>query len=148
MPAYLMDTNHASRPMDGAEPILGHVRRGIARGDTFFLTITVVGELYYAVYASQRVDNNLMRLQTLRALVPTLPFDEAAAEEYGRIQAELRAKGRPIPGTDAQVAAVARLHELIILTADHHFRSVSGVTVVNWLEVESNNVGGARAEAG
>ena len=126
MPAYLMDTNHASWLMDGAEPILDRVRHSIARGDTFFLTITVVGELYYAAYANQRVDNNLTRLRALRVLAPNLPFGEPAAEEYGRIQAELRARGRPIPGTDAQIAAVARLHDLTVLTADHHFHFVGG----------------------
>jgi tRNA(fMet)-specific endonuclease VapC len=121
--------------MDGVEPILSRVRRTIARGDVFFLTITVVGELYYAVYASQRVGNNLMRLQTLRTLATTLPFDEAAAQEYGRIRAEQKAKGRPIPGTDTQIAAVARLHGLTVLTTDRHFRFVSGLTVDDWLEV-------------
>ncbi len=147
MPAYLTDTNHASRLMDGAEPILSRVRRSIARGDTISLSITVVGELYYAVHASQRVDNNLMRLQALRALAPTLPFDEAAAEEYGRIQAEQKAKGRPIPSTDAQIAAVARLHGLTVLTADRHFSFISRLAVTNWLEAENNNVGKPRAKA-
>ena len=136
MPEYLVDTNHASRLMDGAEPILSRFRRSIADGNAFFLTITVLGELYYAAYASQRVSNNLMRLQALRVLAPTLPFDEVAAEEYGRIQAELKAKGRPIPATDAQIAAVARIHGLAVLTADHHFGYVNDLTAVNWLAKE------------
>ncbi len=134
MPAYLLDTNHASRLMDGDEPILSRVRRSLVDGVLFFLPITVVGELYYAVYASQRVRNNLARLQALRVLASTLPFDEAAAEEYGRIQAELKARGRPIPGTDAQIAAVARLHGLAVLTADRHFGFVKGLETANWLE--------------
>jgi len=148
VPAYLIDTNHASRLMDGAEPILSRVRRSIGRGDMFFLSITIVGELYYAVYASQRVDNNLMRLQTLRTLAPTLPFDGAAAEEYGHIQAEQKAKGRPIPGTDTQIAAVARLHRLTVLTMDRHFSFVNGVTTANWLETGESNVDGTGAETG
>jgi len=132
--AYLMDTNHASRLMDGAEPLLSRVRRSIADGDTF-LAVTVVGELYFAIYASQRFENNLRRLQALRTLAWTLPFDEPAAEEYGRVKAELKAKGRPIPGTDAQIAAVARLHGLTVLTADRHFSFINGLEVANWLEV-------------
>ena len=136
MPDYLMDTNHASRLMDGAEPILSRVRRSIVDGNAFFLAITVLGELYYAAYASQRVSNNLMRLQALRVLAPTLPFDEGAAEEYGRIQAELKVKGRPIPATDAQIAAVARIRGLAVLTADHHFDYVDGLTTANWLKGE------------
>ena len=67
-------------------------------------------------------------------MTPTLPFDEAAAQEYGRVQAEQKDKGRPIPSTDAQIAAVARLHELTVLTTDHHFDFVSGLTTANWLE--------------
>ena len=148
MPAYLLDTNHASRLMDGTEPILSRVRRSIARGDTFFLSITVVGELYYAVYASQRVNDNLMRLQTLRTLAPTLPFDEVAAEEYGRVQAEQKARGRPIPGTDAQIAAVARLHGLTVLTADRHFSFIGGITIANWLKTGESNVDWTRAKTG
>ena len=62
------------------------------------------------------------------------PFDERAAEEFGRIQAEQKAKGRPIPPLDAQIAAVARVHGLVLLTADHHFTFVDGIAVENWLE--------------
>jgi tRNA(fMet)-specific endonuclease VapC len=140
-----MDTNHASRLMDGAEPLLSRVRRSIADGDTFFLAVTVVGELYFAIYASQRLENNLRRLRALRTLAWTLPFDEPAAEEYGRVKAELKAKGRPIPGTDAQIAAVARLHGLTVLTADRHFSFISGLEVANWLGVGARDVGGTGA---
>jgi tRNA(fMet)-specific endonuclease VapC len=56
-----------------------------------------------------------------------------AAEEYGRIRAELKAKGRPIPGTDAQIAAVARLHDLTVLSTDHHFQYVDNLRVESWL---------------
>ena len=148
MAAYLMDTNHASRLMDGAEPLLGRVRRSIADGDTFFLAVTVVGELYYALYASQRFEDNLRRLQALRTLAWTLPFDEPAAEEYGRVKAELKAKGRPIPGTDAQIAAVARLHGLTVLTADRHFSFINGLEIANWLEVSNYDAHEASAAAG
>jgi tRNA(fMet)-specific endonuclease VapC len=148
MPAYLIDTNHASRLMDGIEPIVSRVRNCIAHGDAFFLSITVVGELYYAVYASQRVRNNLRRFEALRVLASTLPFGEAEAREYGRIQAELKARGRPIPGTDAQIAAVARLHGLTVLTADRHFRFVDRLTTANWLEVGDSNVGVTGTTAG
>jgi len=61
------------------------------------------------------------------------PFDAAAFEEFGRIRAEQKAKGRPIPPTDAQIAAVARLRGLTVLTADQHFREVSSLAVENWL---------------
>jgi len=32
-----------------------------------------------------------------------------------------------------QIAAVARVHDLVLLTADHHFEFLDGVVVENWL---------------
>lgn len=95
--------------------------------------MTVVGELYFAVYASTRRRRNLMNLERLLERIAILDFDMAAAEEYGHIKAELKAKGRPIPGTDAQIAAAARLHGLTVLSADRHFRYVDNLRAENWL---------------
>lgn len=95
--------------------------------------MTVLGELYYAAYASQRREENLRALRAFMADVIVWPFDEMAAQEFGRIQAEQKAKGRPVPPTDAQIAAVARLRHLTLLTADHHFQFVEGLALENWL---------------
>jgi tRNA(fMet)-specific endonuclease VapC len=76
---------------------------------------------------------NLMNLERLLERIAILDFDMAAAEEYGHIKAELKAKGRPIPGTDAQIAAAARLHGLTVLSADRHFQYVDNLRAENWL---------------
>jgi len=132
MANYLLDTNHASRLMAQGEPIISRVRQAQASGDQFGLSTTVLGELYYAVYASQRRDENLRRLRSLLSALLLWPFDELAAERFGFIQAEQKVKGRPIPPLDAQIAAVARAHDLILLTDDRHFQFVSDLTVENW----------------
>ena len=133
MADYLLDTNHASGLMSGAEPLASRVQQAQAAGDRFGLSITVLGELYFAVFASRRQEENLRRLQVLVASLALWPFDESAAELFGCIRAEQRAIGRPIPPLDVQIAAVARAHELVLLTADHHFQFVAGLTVENWL---------------
>lgn len=101
-------------------------------GDRFGLSITVLAELYYAVHASRRHQENSSRLRELAGALLLWPFDEEAAEEFGRIQAEQRFAGRPIPPLDAQIAAVARVRGLIVLTSDRHFRFVSGLSVQDW----------------
>jgi tRNA(fMet)-specific endonuclease VapC len=133
MAEYLLDTNHASNLMAGAEPLASLVRRARAAGDRFGLSITVLGELYYAAFASRRQDENLRRLRALVASLALWSFDEPAAELFGRIRAEQRAAGRPIPPLDVQIAAIARAHGLVLLTADHHFQFVAGLTIENWL---------------
>ena len=132
MADYLLDTNHATKLMAREDPIsslVGHARAG---GDRFGLSITVLAELYYAVYASRRREENLRRLRELADALLLWPFDEEAAEEFGRIQAEQSAAGRPIPPLDAQIAAVARTRGLLVLTSDRHFRFVSDLTTQNW----------------
>ncbi len=133
MTSYLIDTNHASVFMAKAEESRQMIATRAHQGDTFAISVTVLGELYFAAFASRRIQQNLANIAHLLAYIPVLPFDQAAAEEYGRIRAELKAKGRPIPSTDVQIAAVARLHGLTVLSVDRHFRFVDNVRVENWL---------------
>lgn len=134
MAEYLLDTNHASRLMGQDPQLLSYLQRAETSGDTFGVSMTVIGELYFAVHASQRRAQNLQRLRRLLATVQIYPFQETDAEEFGRIQAEQKAKGRPIPPLDAQIAAVARQRSLTVLTADKHFRYIDNLRVENWLD--------------
>jgi len=102
-------------------------------GDRFGISMTVLGELYYAAYASKRQQENLTKLSAFLQDVILWDYDRAGAEEFGRLQAEQKAKGKPIPSSDAQIAAIARLHGLVVLTEDHHFGFISGLTIENWL---------------
>ncbi|HUX75430.1 MAG TPA: PIN domain-containing protein [Anaerolineae bacterium] len=148
MTSYLLDTNHAVKMMAGEEPVSSQLAGQSQEGDWFYISMTVLAELFFAAYASSRREHNLSRINYLLERVILLDFDSRAAEEYGRVRAELKTKGRPIPGTDAQIAAVARLHGLTVLTADRHFHFVDGVTTANWLEGENANVDSATANVG
>jgi tRNA(fMet)-specific endonuclease VapC len=132
MTNYLIDTNHAGWLMAQQDSLIARLRQAQAAGDRFGISVTVLGELYYAVYASQRHAENLRRLQSLAGALLLWSFDALTAEEFGRIQAEQKAKGRPIPPLDAQIAAVARVNNLVILTDDRHLAFVDGITVENW----------------
>lgn len=133
MTSYLLDTNHASRLMAEDEPIISRVQGARAAGHRLGLSITVLGELHYAVYGSGRRAWNRRRLEEMVANYLLWAYDEPAAEEFGRIRAEQKVGGRPIPPLDVQIAAVARLHGLTLLTADRHFGFVAGLAVENWL---------------
>ncbi len=132
MTVYLFDTNHASRIMGSRDQMEALITRRTQVGDRFFTCVTVLGELYFAAYASSRRTYNLQNIEVLIDHIPVLDFDLAAAEEYGRIKTELKAKGRPIPGTDAQIAAVARLHGLAVLSSDRHFQHIDSLEAKNW----------------
>lgn len=133
MTAYLLDTNHAVKVMGGPDALRELLVRHGQPQDRFFISITVLSELYFAAYASRRQAQNLQSINHLLDHIPLLDFDVVAAEEYGRIKAELKAKGRPIPGTDTQIAAVARLYDLTVLSSDRHFQHVDNLRVESWL---------------
>nr|BAL58413.1 PilT domain protein [Candidatus Acetothermum autotrophicum] len=129
-----MDTNHVSHFLAGHRTLQARIRASQGQGDIYGISMTVLGELYYAVYASQRQKENLTRLKSFLDSVLLWEFDRAAAEEFGRIQAEQKAKGKPIPPTDAQIAAVARVRDLTVLSDDVHFTFVDRLRVENWLK--------------
>ncbi len=133
MPDYLLDTNHVTHLLAENQILVDRIRRGSGRGERFSISMTVLGELYYAVFASSRRAQNSNALRSFLHDTIVLPFDEAAAKEFGRIQAEQKKKGRPIPPTDSQIAAVCRLRDLTLLTDDRHFQFVDNLHVENWL---------------
>jgi tRNA(fMet)-specific endonuclease VapC len=133
MPDYLLDTNHVTHLLSGTETMRQRLQATTTPDQKFGISVTVLSELFYAAYASARRDENLQALRAFLTDVVLWPFDELAAEEFGRIQAEQKSKGRPIPPLDAQIASVARLHHLTLLTADHHFQFIDNLAVENWL---------------
>ena len=133
MTDYLVDTNHVSKILEGEKKLKSRLQKAKGTEDTFSISMTILGELYYAVYASQRKQENLARLKVFLDSVILWKYDRPAAEEFGRIQAEQKTKGKPIPSSDAQIAAVARLHNLKILSNDRHFTFVSELPVESWL---------------
>ncbi len=63
-----------------------------------------------------------------------LPYDALAAAWHARERARLRRKGRAPEVLDAQVAAVAAVHGLTLVTDNlKHFERFEGLTIENWL---------------
>ncbi len=101
----------------------------------------VKAELLYGAYRSSRRADNLQLLATLFQQFGSLPFDDAAAEHYGRVRADLdgrvradlAAQGTPIGPNDLMIAAIALANNLILIT--HNTREsarVAGLTLEDW----------------
>lgn len=121
----VLDTNIVIALIAGDPEILGLLENKTA----VFLAVPVLGELYRGAYGSSRVEDNLARLGTLIARLATLVCDVETASHYGYLKQQLRAKGRPIPENDLWIAAIARQHELAVMTRDKHFNYLAGVQV-------------------
>ena len=65
--------------------------------------------------------------------IDILDFDVYAAEEYGKIRADLERKGTPIGPLDMLIAAHAKAEKLIIVTNNtREFLRVDGLEVEDW----------------
>jgi tRNA(fMet)-specific endonuclease VapC len=95
--------------------------------------------LHEALYGVERLPEG-NRKEILRAYVrdvvakmPVLPYDAPAAEWHARERVRLEAAGRPMPYADGQIAAIAFVHALTLVTANvRDFRSVKGLHVEDW----------------
>lgn len=123
---YLFDTNIAIAIVEREINFQDHPK---AQG---FLNTTVLGELFFGVEKSSRVEENLERLQHLRTVFPVLVCDDETARHYGIIRYALLRKGRPIPDNDIWIAASARQHGLTLATRDGHFDYVDGLITETW----------------
>jgi tRNA(fMet)-specific endonuclease VapC len=65
--------------------------------------------------------------------MPVLDYDRAAAEWHAGERARLAARGETPPFVDGQIAAIAAIHELILVTFnDSDFKRFEGVRVLSW----------------
>jgi tRNA(fMet)-specific endonuclease VapC len=93
----------------------------------------VKAELLYGAHRSARPDENLRTLDTLFQAFQSVPFDDVAAEHYGRIRAELAAQGTPIGPNDLLIAATALAYNLVLVTHNtREFSRVPGLIVEDW----------------
>jgi tRNA(fMet)-specific endonuclease VapC len=127
---YLLDANAVIALLnDTTSPIARRIRRFAPRD--FGVSAVVIHELYYGAFKSQRVEQNVARVDALQFSV--LEFDEADAREAGQIRAQLASKGTPIGPYDVLIAGQAKARELTLVTHNTtEFERVLGLKVEDW----------------
>ena len=129
---FLLDANTCISLLNSSDAEL--MRRYSARQPADLVLCSVVkAELLYGARRSARVEFNLKRLEYFAAPLQSLPFDDRCAHDYGVIRADLAAQGTPIGANDLMIAAIARAHDLILVTHNtKEFSRVAGLRVEDW----------------
>lgn len=71
--------------------------------------------------------------EAVRAALPILPYDEQAASWHATERARLGKRGRPPAAADGQIAAIAHVHDLILVTRNvRDFRRFRALEVEDW----------------
>lgn len=133
MKRYLLDTGIMGDFINHRQGVDVQVREARQRGARIGTCMPVVGELFFGIQASASRDANLPRLKRALSGIVCWPFDRPAAEEFGRLAAELKRLGRPMQSIDVQIAAIAlSLGNCTVVSADSDLAAVPGLTVENW----------------
>ena len=130
--AYLLDTNTCIRYLNGRAPrILQHLQ-ALPQSEILVCAI-VKAEMYYGAMKSVDPARTLARQRVFLDAFASLPFDDAAAEAYGRWRAELARRGTPIGPNDLMIAAIALAHDLTLVTHNTtEFSRVDGLRLEDW----------------
>lgn len=129
---YLPDTNAWIAYLNPSDSTVKDNFRRHSLADMAFCSV-VKAELLFGAHRSARREANLKLLAVLFEQFPSLPFDDAAAEVYGRLRANLTSRGMLIGPNDLMIAAIALAHGLTLVTHNtREFSRVTGLRLVDW----------------
>ena len=87
----------------------------------------------HGVEKSQAVEKNRVAITLFLSSISILAFDSSAAEEYGKVRANLEKKGTPIGPMDMRIASHARSEGLVLVTNNpREFFRVEDLEVEDW----------------
>ncbi len=130
---YMLDTNICiylikHKPLQVFEKLQEH------NPDEICISAVTYAELVHGVEKSKAVERNRLALTILLSNIEILDFDMKAAEEYGRIRADLEKKGTPIGPLDMMIAGHAKSFGYTVVTNNvGEFKRVEGLQYENWV---------------
>ena len=132
---YLLDTNICIYILK-KKPIEVFDRfKTLKLGELKISSITVA-ELYYGAYNSQKVEKNLIIIDSFLKPFDYVEFDEKSAIEYAKIKSNLKREGKIIGELDMQIAGTAIANDLILITNNvKEFERIDGLKIDNWVNL-------------
>lgn len=130
---YMLDTNICiyvlkRSPIEVYRKFAEHIGKGVC------ISVITLAELKHGVFKSDRVEKNAENLEKLMQTISVLPYENACAEEYGKICAHLQKSGTPIGIMDMLIAAHAKVMDYTLVTNNvREFERVPGLKIENWI---------------
>ena len=128
MSRYCLDTSAYIQFLRGASRAVAAIDGASWIG----FPVIALGELDAGLLLSGRQGAETERLRDFleHPVVETIPVDDEVAHEYGRLVAELRKAGKPLPANDIWIAACATRTSSVVLTTDTRFTRITRVGCV------------------
>lgn len=128
----LLDTNICVSLLRGDDPAIATRLEAMDPRD-LYLSSVVKAELLFGARKSHRPQTNLALLEAFFSQFDSIPFDDVAAEHYGRVRAAVEAKGTPVGASDLLIASIAMAHDLRVVTRNRReFSRIPGLAWESW----------------
>ena len=129
----MLDTNICSYVLRSRPP---SVKARVDEAGPGALTVStvVLAELLFGAARHPKAAAIRREIGDLVSRLTVIPWDEAAAEHYGRLRAALEQAGTPLGAMDMMIAAHALSLGATLVSNDvRHFDRVEGLLVANWV---------------
>jgi tRNA(fMet)-specific endonuclease VapC len=135
-PVYLLDTNVVSEPLK-PRPNPTVLERMSEYQEMTAIASPVWHELLFGLSrlpeGARRRRVQAYLYDVIAPSLPVIPYDGPAAALHATMRAEAEIAGQPLSFVDGMIAAIARAHNLLIVTRNtSHFDRIAGVPVEDW----------------
>ena len=129
---YMLDTNICIYTIKHKPPKV--IQRFLSHDPSELCISSITyAELMHGVEKSMAAERNRIAITMFLSPISVLNFDTYAAEEYGKIRADLERKGTPLGPMDILIAAHAKAEDLILVTNNtRKFERVEDLEVEDW----------------
>ena len=129
---YLLDTNVCVVHLAGRSFKIRQRLQAMPASEIALCSI-VKAEIFYGVMKGNYSQQSLALRQSFLNQFVSLPFDDLAAEFYGRERARLAKLGTPIGPNDLFIAAIALANNLTLVTHNtREFSRVANLQFEDW----------------
>jgi tRNA(fMet)-specific endonuclease VapC len=133
---FLLDTDVVSAPIS-KKPPPRVIERLEAHGHESAIAAPVWHELTFGcqrlLHGKRRDAIEAYLQEVVKISFPILPYDEATAAWHGRERARLERLGSPAPFVDGQIASIAHINGLTLVTFNtKDFARFKDVALANW----------------
>jgi len=142
---YLLDTNILSEP-SAARPNPFVLERIKAEGTSLAISSVTWQEVLYGMFLlpadkrRRQIEDYLFR--RIRPVLPIIDFGKRATQWQAEQRARLRPAGRSPSYPDSQIAAIAAVSDLVLVTRNvTDFADFQGLQIENWFEEYTSDPG-------
>jgi tRNA(fMet)-specific endonuclease VapC len=131
---YVLDTNIVAAVLNDHPVVVSRFNR-VLPDSLLFIPAIALAELHYGALSSQRIAENLAKIDRILRILIFAPIDRPIAERFGLVKARLRRQGISKSDADLFVASTALEMRATLVTNDGGIRDapLEELRVENWL---------------